>query len=743
MNNLNSDDINILDLPDEILFMIFKKLNSTDVLHSLVDINKQFRRLALDSLYVRDLDMTDFVTINSLYDQTSSIDTKILSKIYEKILPRIHHQVHKLTIEQYSMKNILLAAIYPKLYYLSLINFQEEILYQYLTNDLILRDLMKQITHLNIDTKNKTEYCSVTVSKIFEIILSLCKNLTSLNFCDMFPIRTNQTSMFYLSSKRHMSSTLIKLKINVASLVDCLYLLDGRLDSLTILIINVRQIFDPVIDIGSRVKLKLYLSLQRFNSTYIDGIQLYDQFLGCMTQLKRFIFWINTKVFNETANVELQSNKDIQHSFIGRGYEQVASYVHTNSTNTRGQCIIYSLPYDFENFVDLDNSFQGGVFYKVRQLTMSDRISFEHQLFQRISADFPFLQILYISNSHPQNNKSYSSLLITFPYLKFLDLQYAHVNYAELFLLKNNVHLPRLLNLRVEYESLANLTNNFTNDATYFNFHTLKSLDYTKTISYTGLDVDIAGEPFVRKKIPLDELLIEELLDFSTLTCPNLAKSWFRFADCAYLWGRQLLARSIPLSSLNLGQQVRSILPSVCSFYFQMTVSELSSLHSYRTDLSRACSLLTKHPMLIEQLLPQQLYHPDGFLRDYATNLLIRIAKDFPQLILYSVVVEITDDSKMRRIKSRDDNIYQRKSASTHESEDDIDEDDEEDDIEKQENAVAMKIVFDEFIIRVDGLKDELQRLESMSMTHLAKEEKEFLIKEKQDVLFKSVSFYS
>ncbi|CAF5109741.1 unnamed protein product, partial [Rotaria sp. Silwood1] len=37
---------------------------------------------------------------------------------------------------------------------------------------------------------------------------------------------------------------------------------------------------------------------------------------------------------------------------------------------------------------------------------------------------------------------------------------------------------------------------------------------------------------------------------------------------------------------------------------------------------------------------------------------------------------------------------------------------------------------------RVDVLKDELQRLESM--THLTKEEKEYLIKEKQDVLFKS-----
>ncbi|CAF5103872.1 unnamed protein product, partial [Rotaria magnacalcarata] len=49
----------------------------------------------------------------------------------------------------------------------------------------------------------------------------------------------------------------------------------------------------------------------------------------------------------------------------------------------------------------------------------------------------------------------------------------------------------------------------------------------------------------------------------------------------------------------------------------------------------------------------------------------------------------------MRRIKSRDDNIWQRKFASTHESEDDIDEDDEEDDdIEKQENAVAMQNSF-------------------------------------------------
>ncbi|CAF4861805.1 unnamed protein product [Rotaria socialis] len=278
----------------------------------------------------------------------------------------------------------------------------------------------------------------------------------------------------------------------------------------------------------------------------------------------------------------------------------------------------------------------------------------------------------------------------------------------------------------------------------------------------TGLGVDIAGEPFVRKNIPLDELLIGELLDFSTLTRPNLAKSWFRFADWAYLWGRQLLALSIPyeVSSDEL-TEISRILSSIRILNdddSELTASELSSLHSYRTDLSRALIqirikknndtfnvLVTLHllhvlvrypqqlrtngwaianksaaihygpPVIFEtkllnsptvawkRLIPQlfsHLNHPDSSARDYLTNLLIRIAKDFPQLILYSVVVGITDDSKMRRIKSRDDNIYQRKSASTHESEDeksenDIDEDDEEeDDIEKQENAVAMQNSF-------------------------------------------------
>jgi len=224
-------------------------------------------------------------------------------------------------------------------------------------------------------------------------------------------------------------------------------------------------------------ELKLYLSVARYSSTYLDGIQLYDQFLTYMTQLNKFTFYIKTEVSKRKATVELRSNEDIQRTFVGRVYQEVGSHIHTKSFTGNTQCHIYTLPYEFEYFVGLNNSFRGGMFHKVRQLKMNDIIPFEHQLFKLISQDFPFLEFLHISNEKPQEDKQHSSTLITFRYLTFLELKYAHNDYAELFLLEKNMHLPRLLNLSLEYKSLITITNNFTNDANHFNFGKLKSLD--------------------------------------------------------------------------------------------------------------------------------------------------------------------------------------------------------------------------------------------------------------------------
>jgi len=125
--------MNILDLPDEILFIIFQKLDLIDVFYSCIKVNRRFNRLVLDSFFLHDLNMTTIKDINSLYDQTSSTDPKVLSRICEKILPRIYDQTYKLTVDEYSAKYMFLASNYSKLYSLSLINFQKEVLHQYLT----------------------------------------------------------------------------------------------------------------------------------------------------------------------------------------------------------------------------------------------------------------------------------------------------------------------------------------------------------------------------------------------------------------------------------------------------------------------------------------------------------------------------------------------------------------------------------------------------------------------------------
>jgi len=136
MNTPNNSHLNILDLPDEILFIIFNKLNMVDVLYLLVGIHERFNRLIFDPLYIHNLDMT-IMTTKSVFEYTFSMDNQVLDRICEKILPEIHHQVNKLIFEQRSMQRIL-SLDYPQVYSLSLIDFQEELLFQYLTGILLI-----------------------------------------------------------------------------------------------------------------------------------------------------------------------------------------------------------------------------------------------------------------------------------------------------------------------------------------------------------------------------------------------------------------------------------------------------------------------------------------------------------------------------------------------------------------------------------------------------------------------------
>ncbi|CAF4944711.1 unnamed protein product [Rotaria sp. Silwood1] len=393
------------------------------MLYSLVNVNQRFDRLLLDPFNIYHLDLT----IKPLLYHNSLVNNQIFDRIRTQILPRIHHKINKFTVEPLSMECILGTIDYSELNSLSLVNFQSETLLPHLTGDTILLRLTDQIAHLTVDiTDNISEIPDGNELNMFALILSISKCLIDLTFT-----RRTEISFSNLPATSCVSSTLTKLKITVNTFDDCLYLLDACLQQLSILIIHIIEISDSSSNIdntknlpklkcltltsywytyfyNNRIvpllhrmlnleELTLFLSIIRNESTYIDGTQLYYDFLINIPRLNKFIF--------------------------------------------------------------------SGLFNKVRWLVMLDMRPFENELFQVISQCFPFLQRLSITNLQSQKNNQHSSTFITFPHLFELDLKRAHIDYVVQFLFDKNTSLPRVTHLTIRYETLAIVTQGFTNDA--------------------------------------------------------------------------------------------------------------------------------------------------------------------------------------------------------------------------------------------------------------------------------------
>jgi len=211
-------------------------------------------------------------------------------------------------------------------------------------------------------------------------------------------------------------------------------------------------------------ELTLFLRVKRFNSTFIDGKQLYNDFLIYMTQLQKFSFSIHTQLMNKDVGIKLPSSNDLRNSFFELGYKDIDAFGDINFVNHRANSHIYSVPYQFKKFYFMTSTFQGGKFDQVRRLIMFDRRPFEHRLFQIIARDLPFLQRLIVNNHEKQQVKDHSDEYITFSRLCELCLGDSHTDYVMEFLSNENIDLPRLTSLAVTYQTLATVTNSFTHN---------------------------------------------------------------------------------------------------------------------------------------------------------------------------------------------------------------------------------------------------------------------------------------
>ena len=126
---MNENNVHLLDLPNEILFLILKKLNNVDVLYSLLGINNQrLDIIAQEQIFSNTL---NFVSISQIDDEISSISGSILDRFCISILPRIDKNVKSLIVESVSMERILRAGHYSNLTELQIFNFNNAIVSRY------------------------------------------------------------------------------------------------------------------------------------------------------------------------------------------------------------------------------------------------------------------------------------------------------------------------------------------------------------------------------------------------------------------------------------------------------------------------------------------------------------------------------------------------------------------------------------------------------------------------------------
>jgi hypothetical protein len=220
-------------------------------------------------------------------------------------------------------------------------------------------------------------------------------------------------------------------------------------------------------------------------ATYIDGIQLENDILIYLKQLHTFLFYISIEIGVEHG-VPALSNDDIQRTFTNIRYGQVGSFIDYCKT---GRTIfhVFSLPFSFDRLEIIRNNFPNIIFNNVTYLSIMGTVPFKHEFFVRLAHSFPLLKCLRLANFVPQSEDSDElkfdnnelCLVVEYPHMKSLDIMNAF-GYAEQFLNESKTRLPNLVELRIEYNILQIVTENFTRDATRVNCIKVKRLILTE-----------------------------------------------------------------------------------------------------------------------------------------------------------------------------------------------------------------------------------------------------------------------
>ena len=119
---MENSTVQLMDLPDELLLMIFKHLNNREMLLSLMGVHVRLDEIISDPIFTKCLTLTRLSKANLI----CPMDPLKLDRFCTEILPRIAEQVKWINIDASSMESVLLAEKYPNLFGIGIYNITEE-----------------------------------------------------------------------------------------------------------------------------------------------------------------------------------------------------------------------------------------------------------------------------------------------------------------------------------------------------------------------------------------------------------------------------------------------------------------------------------------------------------------------------------------------------------------------------------------------------------------------------------------
>ncbi|CAF4303641.1 unnamed protein product, partial [Rotaria sordida] len=212
----------------------------------------------------------------------------------------------------------------------------------------------------------------------------------------------NKSLSFPNSSPTFISSNLLELHVSLGNFIDCLYILDGRVNQLRTFHVNIScisvcgrklnnkeklpnlrcfslhsYIFTDAYDeliipllyrMSNLEKLDLNLSLS-MKKAFVDGNDLKKNIINHMLRLDKFTFNIRS-VLHLHNEINLPSNEDIQNTFRNFKNNHIISCLDYFQEQQSSQCLIYSYPYKSKFYKYITNNFSGGLFKCVREISL-------------------------------------------------------------------------------------------------------------------------------------------------------------------------------------------------------------------------------------------------------------------------------------------------------------------------------------------------------------------------------------